>query len=63
MQMDGSHHAWFEDRGAQCCFMNMVDDATGNTFNDILRISHCKLDIGYCKLNDILRISHCKSGY
>ncbi len=31
VQMDGSHHHWFEDRGAACCLMNMVDDATGVT--------------------------------
>ncbi|MEW6209374.1 MAG: hypothetical protein AB1631_13475 [Acidobacteriota bacterium] len=27
VQMDGSHHHWFEERGEQCCLMNMVDDA------------------------------------
>jgi hypothetical protein len=26
--MDGSFHHWFEDRGPECCLMNMVDDAT-----------------------------------
>lgn len=31
VQMDGSHHKWFEDRGEICCLMNMVDDATGKT--------------------------------
>lgn len=29
VQMDGSHHKWFEDRGAKCCLMVMIDDATG----------------------------------
>lgn len=29
VQMDASHHAWFEDRGGKCCLMVMVDDATG----------------------------------
>ena len=29
VQIDGSHHAWFEQRGEPCCLMNMVDDATG----------------------------------
>ncbi len=29
VQMDGSHHAWFEGRGGKCCLMVMVDDATG----------------------------------
>jgi len=28
-QMDGSIHAWFEDRADPCCAMMMVDDATG----------------------------------
>jgi len=31
IQMDGSHHRWFEDRGEEECLMNMVDDATGKT--------------------------------
>jgi len=29
VQMDGSHHDWFEGRRARCCLMQMVDDATG----------------------------------
>ena len=33
VQMDGSHHNWFEDRGDVCCLMNMVDDATGKTLS------------------------------
>lgn len=28
-QMDGSHHAWFEDRGPKCVLMGYIDDATG----------------------------------
>jgi transposase len=31
VQMDGSVHAWFEDRGETCFLMSMVDDATGVT--------------------------------
>ena len=31
VQMDGSHHKWFEDRGEERCLMDMVDDATGKT--------------------------------
>ena len=31
VQLDGSHHRWFEKRGPQSCLMNMVDDATGTT--------------------------------
>ena len=31
VQMDGSFHKWFEDRGPEGCLMNLVDDATGTT--------------------------------
>jgi transposase len=31
VQMDGSFHAWFEDRGPQSCLLTLVDDATGKT--------------------------------
>ena len=29
VQMDGSHHAWFEGRGKECVLMGYIDDATG----------------------------------
>ena len=29
VQMDGSHHAWFEGRGPVCALMGYIDDATG----------------------------------
>lgn len=29
IQFDGSHHDWFEGRGAACCLYVCVDDATG----------------------------------
>ena len=32
VQMDGSHHDWFEGRGEPCVFMGYIDDATGNPF-------------------------------
>lgn len=28
IQMDGSPHAWFEDRAAPCCLLGFIDDAT-----------------------------------
>ena len=31
VQLDGSFHEWFEQRGPKGCLMNMVDDATGTT--------------------------------
>jgi hypothetical protein len=35
VQMDGSFHAWFEQRGPKGCLMNMVDDATSTTLSRI----------------------------
>jgi transposase len=32
VQMDGSHHDWFEGRGPECVFMGYIDDATGRVF-------------------------------
>jgi transposase len=32
IQMDGSHHDWFEDRGPECVLMGYIDDATGRPF-------------------------------
>ncbi len=32
VQMDGSHHDWFEGRGGSCVLMGYVDDATGKPF-------------------------------
>src|SRR5215204_5211277 len=33
VQLDGSHHKWFEARAGKCCLMNMVDDAQGTTLS------------------------------
>mgnify|MGYP001605338418 CR=1 FL=1 len=32
IQMDGSHHKWFEDRGPVCVLMAYIDDATGRVY-------------------------------
>jgi len=32
VQMDGSHHDWFEGRGDRCVLMVVIDDATGRVF-------------------------------
>ena len=32
LQLDGSHHEWFERRGPKCVFMGYIDDATGKFF-------------------------------
>jgi len=31
VQLDGSFHRWFEDRGPERCLLTMVDDATGRS--------------------------------
>lgn len=33
VQMDGSDHNWYGDRGDRSCLMNMVDDAKGTTLS------------------------------
>lgn len=32
VQLDGSHHAWFEGRGPQCVLMAYIDDASSRVF-------------------------------
>jgi transposase len=32
IQMDGSHHDWFEGRAGRCVLMVLIDDATGRTY-------------------------------
>lgn len=32
VQIDGSHHDWFEGRGPECVLMGYIDDATGKVF-------------------------------
>ena len=32
VQLDGSHHAWFEERGPKCVLMAYIDDATGEVY-------------------------------
>ena len=32
VQLDGSHHRWFEGRGPGCVLMGSIDDAAGKTF-------------------------------
>jgi hypothetical protein len=33
VQLDGSHHHWFEQRAPKACLMNMVDDAQSTTLS------------------------------
>ena len=38
IQIDGSHHDWFEGRGPKCVLMGYIDDSTGKVYGTILRI-------------------------
>ena len=33
IQIDGSHHDWFEGRSDKCCLLVFIDDATGRLMN------------------------------
>lgn len=37
VQIDGSPHAWFEDRGEKCVLISFVDDATGRTYGKFFK--------------------------
>jgi hypothetical protein len=39
VQVDGSEHAWFEERGPRCTLLVMIDDATGQ-LGSLLFVSH-----------------------
>lgn len=32
LQLDGSHHDWFEDRGSKCVLMGYIDDSTSKKY-------------------------------
>lgn len=37
LQIDGSPHAWFEDRGEPCNLLVFIDDATGRTYGKFFK--------------------------
>lgn len=45
IQIDGSHHAWFEDRGPRCCLLVFIDDATSRLTH--LRFMPQECTLGY----------------
>ncbi len=45
IQIDGSHHDWFEGRSDKCCLLVFIDDATGRLMN--LRFSETKSAFEY----------------
>ena len=47
VQVDGSHHAWFEDRGERCCLLVFIDDATSRLM--ALRFAAAETTEGYMR--------------
>ena len=45
IQIDGSHHDWFEGRGPKCCLLVFIDDATGRQVG--LRFERQETTLGY----------------
>ncbi|UXI04590.1 ISNCY family transposase [Photobacterium sp. TY1-4] len=45
VQIDGSHHDWFEGRSDKCCLLVFIDDATGRLMN--LRFSETESAFDY----------------
>lgn len=48
VQIDGSHHDWFEGRRAKCCLLVFIDDATSKIVG--LRFEESETTAGYFKL-------------
>jgi hypothetical protein len=47
IQIDGSPHAWFEDRGPTCCLLGFIDDATSKAKH--LEFAPSETTIAYLK--------------
>ena len=45
IQIDGSHHDWFEGRAPKCCLLVFIDDATGRLMH--LRFSESETAFDY----------------
>ncbi len=43
IQIDGSHHDWFEGRSDKCCLLVFIDNATGRLMN--LRFSETRVSV------------------
>lgn len=48
VQIDGSHHDWFEGRGPKCCLLVFVDDATSQLVG--LLFQRAETTLGYMQL-------------
>lgn len=47
IQIDGSHHDWFEGRAPKCCLLVFVDDATSKVLT--LRFEESETTLGYLR--------------
>jgi len=79
VQVDGSPHAWLEDRGPKCCLLASIDDATSNlqhlkfvpseTTRDYLiffkeeMLQHGKPLAYYTDRLNVFRVNHYKESY
>lgn len=48
VQIDGSHHDWFEGRGPKCCLLVFIDDATSKIIG--LHFDEAETTLGYMAL-------------
>lgn len=48
VQIDGSHHDWFEGRAPSCCLLVFIDDATSRIIG--LRFENSETTLGYMNL-------------
>lgn len=44
IQIDGSYHRWFENRGPKCCLLVFIDDATSRIMNLRLCVAETTID-------------------
>ena len=79
IQVDGSPHAWFEERGSKCCMLGFIDDATSDIMHLQLvpsestlsyfyaikayLIKHGKPISFYTDRLSVFRVNNDKSGY
>jgi len=56
VQIDGSHHDWFEGRGSKCCLYVFIDDATSKLLG--LRFEKSETTLGYMTLMEQYLMKH-----
>lgn len=58
IQIDGSHHRWFEDRGPKCALLVFIDDATSELLH--LEFAPSESTLAYMKATQSLIMKHGK---